>query len=100
MTTKKELREALQRLLDATDASAERSPNGQAERIGARVAARAILARPAVVVGYRVRGMIGYEPRILTTWRPDDEYSLAECRAHCVAVAKRRKAQLYRLVAR
>lgn len=63
MTTKKELREALQNMIAAMAPTAHRDYRRQATEN-----ARAILARPAVVVGYRV-----YEPRgrLHSTWRPD-----------------------------
>ena len=63
MTTKKELREALQRLADAAEKAKATDRSGCICRhcltLRRETAdASAILARPAVVVGYRVRGAV------------------------------------------
>ena len=64
MTTKRELRDAMQRLADACEACGHAYPLVECaqrvdERRHATEAARAILARPARVAGYRYRSTKG-----------------------------------------
>lgn len=83
-TTKKELREALQRLADATEPACAQSC--QCARQRAVKAARAILARPAVTVGYRVHQLrikhptLGYSAAGYRDYRPTPTRSLDVCR--------------------
>lgn len=107
MTTKKELREALQRLADTMQLCMSRDVTTSA--IALRAAelekARAILARPAVVVGYRVRVQAytlitlyaGHTYGASTDFLPA---TLEWCLAHCRKVAKKRGGTVRKLVRR
>jgi hypothetical protein len=79
MTTKRELREALQRLLDDTDEGGLCLLCGDYEHADSCPVpeARAILARPAVVVGYRI-----YYEHIGDTydWRTSEGLPVELCR--------------------
>lgn len=93
-TTKKELREALQRLHDSTCTGLVHTPEFHL----ARADARAILARPAVVTGYRLRHKNGH----VWTWRATDNggQGLESSRLLAVAARAGGSGKLYRLVVR